>query len=597
MAFTLDMAIVMAISVVALYLFVRETFSADIVALMVVGALLLSGVVAPRQALAGFANPAVHTIGAMFVISAGLIRTGVVRSFGRQLIRLGGKNVTLVFILTLFTVVGLSAFVNNTPIVLMMIPVILGLSRAHGLPPSKLLIPLSYASIFGGCCTLIGTSTNLVVSGMGVDAGLEPISMFEMAPVGILMAAGGIVYLTTFGRRFLPEHEAVTSHVADGSIREYVTELLVREGSELAGKTLEETLLREEGGLQVLKLIREEDIIWPHVAGSLRPEDILIVKGSASDILEAGRTSGVDLMPHLDTEDLSGKTHSHTLAELVVAPGSEFEGALVHEIGFKRHFQVSAIALERHGRYRERKKIADTRLRVGDVILVHGDARAIDRLKGEEGIILLEGVERTVVHPHRAPVAVGIVVAVVLAATFSPVPIVACALAGAMLMILTRCLSVRELYRSIDVHTLVLIAGMIGLGHAAAETGAAGWVARQALEVIRPLGPIGVLAAIYLLANITTEFLSNVAAAVLMVPLAISTAQEMGLSERPFLIAVAFAASAAFSTPIGYQTNTIVYGPGGYRFTDYTKAGAPLNILFFILAMVLIPFFWPLGGP
>jgi di/tricarboxylate transporter len=326
---------------------------------------------------------------------------------------------------------------------------------------------------------------------------------------------------------------------------------------------------------------------------SLKAEDILILKGSANDILEVGRTTGVELVPHLNSGTPSKDAHAQTLAELVVTPGSRFEGSSVREIRFYQHFQIAVIAIERHGRHREREKISDTRLRVGDVILVQGDVASIDRMRGEDGVILLEGVEHTVVRRHRAPMAVAITAAVVVAATFSPIPIVACALAGALLIVLTRCLSVRELYRGIDVHTLVLIAGMIGLGHAAAETNTAAWVAQQVVKVIHPLGPIGILAAIYLLTNLTTEFLSNVASAVLMVPLAISTAQEMGYSERPFLIAVAFAASAAFSTPVGYQTNTIVYGPGGYRFVDFARVGAPLNLLFFLLAMVLIPLFWP----
>jgi di/tricarboxylate transporter len=593
--FTVDMAVVIGVSAVAFLLFLRETLPADMIALLVVVALLLSRVVGPEHALAGFSQPAVHTIAAMFVISAGLVKTGVVESFGRHLIRLGGKNAVVVFLLTLVSVVFLSAFVNNTPIVMMMIPVSLGLSRAHNMPASKLLIPISYASIFGGCCTLLGTSTNLVVSGMGENAGLEPLSMFEMAPVGIILAVVGILYLSLVGQRILPVRETVMSSISEGHIRKYVTELVVQEGSPLIGKDLEATPFKKKNtDLQLLQVIRNEEIFWLPFVGALQPEDILIVRGTATDILAASRASGVSLIPRLEEEKPAADKHSQTLAELVVTPGSRFEGARVQEIGFRQHFNLAVIAIERHGRHRE-KKISDTRLRVGDVILVQGEAVAINNMREEDGVILLEGVERTVVLRHRAPLAVAIAAGVVICATLSPVPIVACALTGAMLIVLTRCLSIRELYRSIDVHTLVLIAGMIGLGHAAHETRTAAWVAHHAIDVIRPLGPLGVLAAIYLLTNITTEFLSNVASAVLMVPLAISTAQEMGISERPFLIAVAFAASAAFSTPVGYQTNTIVYGPGGYRFTDFTRAGAPLNLIFFLLAMLLIPLFWPLA--
>ncbi len=595
MDFTLEMAIVMGISVAALVLFVLEVISPDLVALLAVVAVLLTGVARPEQALAGFANPAVHTIAAMFVISAGLLKTGVVERFGRHLIHFGEKSPKLTFLLTIVTVVVLSAFINNTPIVVMMIPVALGLSRAHGIAPSKLLIPISYASIFGGCCTLIGTSTNLVVSGMAEEAGLEPFSMFELAPVGLVMAVVGVLYLVFFGRRLLPERHTVTSSVSGGKIREFVTELVIKEASPLIGQTLDETRLGTNGKLRLLQLIRGERIYWAPTHGPrLKANDIIIAKGPASEILEAGHASEVDLIPMLSPDAAQVEARTQTLAEIVVAPGSRLEGASILEIGFRRHFNVAALAIERHGKHREREKVVDTELRVGDVVLVQGDAAAVEELKTEEGMILLEGVESTVVRSYRAPVALVIAGAVVLAATFSPLPVVACALTGAMLMVLTGCLSARQLYRNIDLHTLVLIAGMIGLGQAAAVTGTAEWVAVKLLTVIRPLGPIGVLAAIYLFTNLVTEFLSNAAAAVLMVPLAISTAQQMGVSERPFLVAVAFAASAAFSTPVGYQTNTIVYGPGGYKFSDYTKVGAPLNLMFWLLATLLIPVFWPL---
>ena len=594
MEFTAGMGIVMAISATALALLVFEVISSDLVALLAVLAVLLAGVVKPEAALSGFSNPAVHTIAAMFVISAGLLKTGVVESFGRTLIRLGGKRPTVVFAATLGTVAVLSAFINNTPIVVMMIPVVLGLSRAHGVLPSKLLIPVSYASIFGGCCTLIGTSTNLVVSSMAAEAGHAPFSMFELTRLGVILAAVGILYLVLFARRLLPDRETVTSSVSGGEIREFVTELVIQPGSPLEGQTLGQTSLAPGGPLRILQVIRGEEIFWPPLSKiTLRAADILIAKGGANVILETERSSGVHLVPHLYPDAVTVREKSQTLAEIVLTPGSPFEGASIREIGFRRHFGVSAIALERHGRHREREAVADSELRVGDVILVQGSASAVEQLKHEEGIILLEGVDHTVVNRGRAPLALLIAGSVIAAATFSPIPVVACALGGALLMVLTGCLSARGLYRSIDVHTLVLIAGMIGLGQAASETGTAEWVARRVLDVIRPLGPYGVLAVIYLMTNVITEFLSNAAAAVLMVPLALSTATEMHLSERPFLIAVAFAASAAFSTPVGYQTNTIVYGPGGYRFTDYTKVGAPLNVIFIALATLLIPVFWP----
>lgn len=590
MEFTLDMAIVMGISAAALFLFIRETYPVDVIALGVVAALLLSGVVGPEFALAGFSNSAVHTIAAMFVISAGLVRTGVVESFGRHLIRMGGDNPRIVFLLTLVSVVVLSAFINNTPIVMMMIPITLGLSRTHGIPPSKFLIPVSFASIFGGCCTLFGTSTNLVVSGIGVNAGLAPLDVFELAPLGAILAVVGILYLTTIGQKLLPVHEAAASYLSDDRIRNFVTELVIRKGSPLIGKSPDAAALAR---LHLIQVIRREEILWPPFTGLFEEEDILMLKGSASDILEASHIPGVKLIPHLDEKKPLADIHTQTLAEVVVTPGSRFDGSSVREIDFKNRYQTTVIAVERHGIHREDQKISDLRLRTGDVILVQGEVKDVVKLRNVDGVLLLDGVERTVLRRRRAPIAAAIAAAVVLTAALTSIPIVTCALTGALLMVVTRCLSVRELYQGIDTHTLVLIAGMIGLGHAAKETDTALWVAQNVVSVIYPIGPLGVLAAIYLLTNVTTEFLSNVASAVLMVPLAIFTAQEMGVSERPFLIAVAVAASCAFSTPVGYQTNTIVYGPGGYRFSDFTKVGLPLNFIFFLISVVMIPVFWP----
>ncbi|MEN8151329.1 MAG: SLC13 family permease [Planctomycetota bacterium] len=594
MEFTLEMAVVLGVVVATLVLFSKEVLSPDLVALLAVVTLMLVGVATPATALAGFSNPAVHTIAAMFAISAGIIKTGIIEKFGHRLIHLGGESPTRVFFITLVTVVVLSAFVNNTPIIVMMIPVALGIAAHHDMPASKLLIPISYASILGGSCTLIGTSTNLVVSGIATEKGLAPLSMFEMVPVGLVFAVLGVLYLMLVGRRVLPERQTVTSSVSGGKIREYVTELVIRPGSPLIGRRLGETDLTKDDRLRILEVIRGDEILWPPLGLTvLRADDILLVKGSVGEILAAGRRTGVEIIPDLAPESVKIDALSHTLAEAVVTPGSRFEGATIGEIGFRRHFGVSVLALQRHGRHRIREKVGRLRLLLGDILLVQGDAGAIERLREEEGIVLLEGVEENVVQRHRAPLALAILAGVILAATFSPLPVVACALVGAGLMVATRCISPRELYRSLDVRTLVLVAAMIGVGLTAERTGTTAWIAGHLLAVVEPLGPYGALAMVYLVTNVLTEFLSNAAAAVLMVPLAINTAQDMGVSERPFVLAVAFAASAAFSTPVGYQTNTIVYGPGGYRFSDYPKAGLPLNLLFLVVATILIPVFWP----
>jgi di/tricarboxylate transporter len=593
MEFTADIAVVLAILAVTFALFIREVLPPDIVALLAVVALLAAGVAEPQTALAGFANPAVHTIAGMFVISAALLRTGVVDRVGRRMVRMAARRPGRVLLVTLLAVAALSAFVNNTPIVVMMIPVVLRIAAASGTPASKLLIPLSYASILGGCCTLIGTSTNLVVSGLLLQGGMAPLGMFEMAPVGLALAAAGILYLLSVGHRLLPAHDAVTATVSGGRIREYLTELLVRPASPLAGLRLEESPVLAGGRLKVLELVRDEEIFWPPYGPlEIREGDILIARGAASDILEASRGTGVDLIPDLRPDEPAGERRALTLAEVIVTPGSRPVGSSIAESLLTRRFGLSVLAIRRNEHHIMRK-LSETRFRAGDILLVEGTAAGVEQLRGEEGFLLLEGVEDTIVRHHRAPLAAGIALAVVLAATFTPLAVVTCALAGAALMVLTGCLTARQIYDGLDARTLVLVAGMIGVGLTAEATGAIAWIAHHVFPVVKPLGPYGILAGVFLLTNFLTEFLSNAASAVLVFPLAVSIAEEAGLSPRPFALVVAFAASLSFSTPVGYQTNTIVYGAGGYRFGDFTKVGLPLNFLLGALTVVLVPFVWP----
>jgi di/tricarboxylate transporter len=575
MEFTADIAVVLAVLGVAFVLFVREVLPPDFVALLSVIALLVTGVAEPGTALAGFANPAVHTIAGMFVISAALLKTGVVDGIGRHLVRFAGRRPGRVLFVTLLAVAALSAFVNNTPIVVMMIPVILRIATSSGLPASKLLIPLSYVSILGGCCTLIGTSTNLIVSGLLQQGGMAPLSMFEMAPVGLALAGAGILYLLTVGHRLLPDHDTVTANVSGGRIREYVTEFLVQPGSPLAGHRLEESPVLRGGRLKVLELIRGEEIFWPPYGPlSIAEGDILIAKGAASDILDASRDTGVDLIPDLGPEEPAGERSALTLAEVIVTPGSASVGSSIAESPLTRRIGLSVLAIQRH-EHHIRNKLSEARFRTGDILLVEGTAAAVEQLRGEEGFLLLEGIEDAIVRHHRAP----------LSAT--------CALAGAALMVLTGCLTTRQIYDGLDARTLVLVAGMIGVGLTAEATGAIAWIAHQVFPVLKPLGPYGILAGVFLLTTTLTEFLSNAASAVLIFPLAVSIAAEGGLSPRPFALIVAFGASLSFATPVGYQTNTIVYGAGGYRFADFTKVGLPLNLLLGLLAVLLVPLFWP----
>jgi di/tricarboxylate transporter len=529
----------------------------------------------------------------MFVISGGMMRTGVVTAASRRLLTLAGGRPVLAVALLLVSVGVLSAFVNNTPIVVMTIPVALSVAHAHGVLPSKLLIPLSYASILGGSCTLLGTSTNLVVSSMAEKSGLEPIGLFELAPLGILLAVVGLVYLVVAGRWLLPERPTVTTSTAEGTGREYVTELVVRAGSPLVGRVVGDTPLHGNA-LKVLQVIRGDDVLWEPVPRvTLAAGDVLIARGGLSELRTIGLRDDLDMIPELAPSSVRIDAVAQTLAEIVVTPGSRLVGATIPEIGFRAHFGVTVLAVQRHGHHEVREKLARLILRTGDVVLVQGEPERVAALRNEDGMLLLEGADRDVEHRERAPVAIAILVAVVLLGGLTPLPLVACAIGGALAMALTGCVSLREAYTSLDLRTLVLVAGMMGFGLTAEQTGVMAWLSGHLMSFAGPLGPYGVLAVVYLLASVLTEIISNAAAAVLMVPLAIGAAVAMGVDARPFVVAVAFAASASFATPVGYQTNTLVYGPGGYRFRDFLVVGMPLNLLAWVISVVVIPLLWP----
>ena len=422
---------------------------------------------------------------------------------------------------------------------------------------------------------------------------MRPIGLFELAPLGIVLAAAGLVYLLAVGRWLLPERPTVSTSGATEGTREYVTELVIRDGSPLVGQLVRDTPLHG-AAVNVLQVIRGDDVLWqPAPEVRLAAGDVLLARGGLSDLRAVGLRDDLEMIPELAPSSVRIDAVAQTLAEIVVTPVSRLVGATIAEIGFRAHYGVIVLAVQRNGHHEVREKPSRRTIRAGDALLVQGEPARVAALRNEDGMLLLEGVDREVEHRDRAPVAIAILAAVVLAGALTPLPLAACALAGAIAMPLTGCLSVREAYASLDLRTLVLVAGMIGFGLTAEKTGVMAWLSGHLMTAAGPLGPYGVLAAVYLLASLLTEIISNAAAAVLMVPLAVGAAAGLGVDARPFVIAVAFAASASFATPVGYQTNTLVYGPGGYRFRDFVVVGLPLNLLVGAISVALIPRFWP----
>jgi di/tricarboxylate transporter len=597
---TWPIALVFVLLLVTIVSFVWEKFPPDLTALALFVALMVTGLLSPEKAFSVFANPAPLTIGAMFVLSAGLLKCGAIDRLFALIERSAGWSYPVVMLLLVGIVAAISAFVNNTPVVVFFLPVVLSLARKMNLAPSKLLIPLSYAAVLGGTCTLIGTSTNLIVNGIATAKGLPSMSMFELAWLGVPTAIIGAFYLAFFGKRLLPDREMLTSILTSEERREYITEAYVQADSPSVGKSLGEAGLTATRGIRVLEIVRHG------IALHLDPKQVQLLAGDRlilacrpKGIAHTRGLAGVDLISELNLGLEQIAAHEGSLVEGVVAPRSVLVGEALHTINFRQRFRMVVLAIHRQGQ-NLRDKVDTLTLESGDVLLMMGTDQAIAALRSGEDIILFDQPAMPArPQTKKLPVALGVTAAVVLCTSFNWVPIEVAALTGAVVLCLAGCIKPKDAYNSIEWNILFLIFGMLAMGLAMEQTGAAAYVAREVVAAVNYVVPghykaLAMLASVYLITAVFTEILSNNAVAALMTPIALSIALELGVDPRAFVIAVTFAASAAFSTPIGYQTNTYVYGIGGYKFRDFIKIGIPLNALCFTVAMIVIPLVWPL---
>ena len=554
--------------------------------------LMLTGVLGPVQALAGFWNPGVLTVAVLFVLVAALRSTGAIHWVGRSV--LGPPRGELRARLRLSALAGgLSAFVNNTPIVATLVSAVEHWSRASGVPPSRLLLPMNYATILGGMCTLLGTSTNLIVAGLVIAQGLPALRMFDPFPVAFPVLLVGLAYLALAGR-WLPTRRSAFDQAAEDA-REYAVEMLVTEGGGLAGKTVEAAGLRHLKGSFLIELSRERDLLSAVSPDTvLRAGDRLVFVGGTDAVRELRRIEG--LRPATDQwfklEAVSGKRH---LAELVVSRMSPAVGHTLREAEFRQRYGAVVIAVNRHGQ-RLHLKPGDVVLQAGDTLLVETEPEASARLANSPDFLaatLLDG-ERPV-DRRRAVATLGILAAMVFANSVFGLPILWSAVAAAVAVVLARCVRLKELWRALDLRLLVVIACSFALGAAVDRTGVAAAVA-AGLGTLAVGSPFASLVLVYVMAVVFTELLTNNAAAILLFPIAVGVSAQLGVDPMPFIVAVMIGASAGFMTPIGYQTNLMVYGPGGYRFGDYLRLGAPLSLLVGIVTLWLIPRFFPFTG-
>ncbi|MEJ8568112.1 SLC13 family permease [Elongatibacter sediminis] len=594
---TMQMALVLLVTAIIFFGFVRERQPPDVTALLGVSLLLIFGALEAGQFLSVFANGAPITIGAMFVLSKALENTGVIAELGRVAKRVAGASWLRAMLLLLLPVTFLSAFVNNTPVVVVLTPVVITLAHQQGHASSRYLIPLSFASILGGTCTLVGTSTNLLVDSIAQREGMAAFGIFEITGVGIILAIAGLLYVLLFGWWLLPDRPERSLNLPAGE-RRFLTEAIVPPGSPLVGKRVSDGSLSRH---RVLQIHRGEHVIKRNtMAAVLRAGDRLVIESARDEVanLRGGRIVQMSEpgKQELEKGDLQTLAQRQTqLAEAIVGPEARILGMTVTELNLERRFGVFVLGVHRHKK-RLKRGFDQLRLKVGDILLLEGRPRDLSQLYNNRSFVNVAVPEIRALQREKAPLAILAIVLVVILAALKVMPIVVLAVIGATFVVLVGCLSADEAYEAVQWPILMLIFAMLAVGLALEQTGAMNLLVTALTQSTATLGPIGMLITLYIVTSLATEVMSNNAAAILLTPIAIGVAANAGLDPRPFIVAVMLAGSASFATPIGYQTNTFVYQAGGYRFTDFIRIGLPMNVLALLVSVLVIPWFWPLDS-
>ena len=599
---TLEIAIVLGVITLMFILFVGELFPLDVTALSILAVVLVLGYISPEEAISGFANPAVITIALLFVLSHALQKSGILEYMVIRLNKLTERSRFLGLFVFLISVALASAFVNNTAIVAIFIPLTIRLAQKYNLSPSKLLMPLSYIAIIGGTLTLVGTSTNLLVNSIYVNTipSSPPLGMFEFAKFGLVMLVIGVAYLLIAVPFLIPSRTVTSSLTKSYHMGGYLTELKVSEESPLVGRTCKERAVNKNYDITVLDILRDGKLISKNIRDTIiYPEDILFVRGSLENFL---RMKEVEKVTMLTDEKLTQDELIHddnTLVECLITNRTDLVGKSLMEINFRRRFGSFILAIRREGEIL-RKKIAHVVLQAFDTLLIYGPIEKIKELSDSGDFIVLGEIEATLQKHKYWWVSVAVILGTVILAALGIVPILKGALIGAIFLLVIRVITANEAYQSINWQVIVLIAALIPLGIVIQKSGTSFWIGTVLNDIANAFNPLIrptiMLSLIYLVTIILTETTSNAATAIIMTPIAISAAQQMGLDPRTFVFAVCFAASASFITPIGYQTNLMVYSPGGYKFTDYVRVGLPLAIVLWCMATWLIPILWPFAS-
>ncbi len=590
---TFEIGLLLLLTLAAVILFATEKVSPDVTALTLVLALVFTKLLKPDVAFQGFGSETVIMILGLLILTAALMRTGVVDLVGGTILKYTGSSPMRLLLVVMIASSTLGAFMSNTASTAFFVPVVMGLARRAKMSPRQLLLPLAFSSILSSSVTLISTSTNIVVSGLMTQYGLKPMGMFELSPVGIPIVVAGLIYMAIVGRIFLVGPKGQEKNQSEPGLRAYLSEVIVLPESPLVGKTLGESALGQNLDLTVLRIVRDQtQFLAPKGNSVIQAGDVLMVEASPDDLLRVKDVAGIEIKADLKHGDPTIPIEDLGIVEVILLSRSPLIGRTLKSVGFRDRYGLQVLGISRHGTILH-KKISELPLRLGDILLIQGPRAEIAALEDDRSFRVIQTIDDRQPNRRRAPLAIGIFVGVLLLATFKILPFSVAVILGAVVAFLTKCITPEEAYRELEWKAVILIGSMLALGAAMEQTGTAKYLASLIVNFTESFSITWVLAGFFALTVLLTQPMSNQAAAVVILPIAIQTAQQLGQNPRTFAMMVAVAASCSYLTPLE-PSCLMVYGPGGYKFSDFLKYGAVLTVIIGAIAVTLVPRVWPL---